>query len=241
MALVRMNEKTYSEHWESESNQLERQGIYKWLNGITPVQNVIEIGSGIGLATQHLAANRKVLSIDNNAHLISKANSRLEGSGLDVKILHADIFDLSPENIAAIKDFAPKGIAGWFIGSHPDDVEKRTPHSTPMNEKFKKYRENIEDLIVSTALRLESAEWIHLANRGAASEAASDDFIFGETKKDYDTHVFSEYGFEVVDVKTFRWNRDGSSFMYVNAPNPNFQANSAIPCITSILARRIGT
>jgi len=53
MMLVRMDEKTYSEHWESESNQLARQGIYKWLSEITPAQDVIEIGCGTGLATQY--------------------------------------------------------------------------------------------------------------------------------------------------------------------------------------------
>jgi len=116
-----------------------------------------------------MAANRKVLSIDNNAHLIAKAKSRLEGAGIDVKILHADSFDLSPEDIAAIKDFAPKGIVGWFIGSHPDDVDKRTPPSTSMDKKSKQYRENIADLIVSTALCLKSVEWISAAARTGSS------------------------------------------------------------------------
>lgn len=241
MTLVRMNEKSYSEHWEAESSQLEHQGIYKRLSEIAPVQDVLEVGCGAGLATQHLATNRRVLSIDNNMHLIGSAKNLLEGAGIDANIIHADFFDLSPQDVAVIKDFSPKGIIGWFIGSHPDDMDKRTPSSTPMNEKSKKYRENIEDLIVSEKLCPHSVEWIHLASRGGVVEGSSADFIFEETKKDYDTYVFSRHGFEVVDVQVFEWNREGSSFMYINAPNPNLMPGRSSYCITSILAKRIGT
>lgn len=84
-------------------------------------------------------------------------------------------------------------------------------------------------------------EWIHLANRGGIIESASASFIFEETKQDYDTYVFSQHGFEVVDVQVLNWDRNGSNFMYVNAPNLNLMAGQAVQSVISILAKRIGS
>lgn len=42
---VRMDPKTYAEHWEKESTLFESKGIYKRLSEITPNGDVLEIGS----------------------------------------------------------------------------------------------------------------------------------------------------------------------------------------------------
>lgn len=237
MTLMRMNQKTYAEHWEKESSQFESKGIYKRLSAITPKQDTLEIGCGIGVTTQHLALTRKVLSIDNNEHIIKKALTALEGKNLDVSIINADIFELSPQSISTIEQFAPKGIVAWFIGSHPDDVDKRTPLTTTPLEKPKKYRENIEDLLLSVSPS--SVEWIHLANRCAVNEGATESEIVKSTKDDYDTYLFSSGEFKVVDVQIIDWNTAGSNFMYVQAPNPNADPGRPVPKVISILARRV--
>jgi len=136
---VRMDPKTYSEHWEKESMLFESKGIYKLLSEITPKENVLEIGSGIGQATLLLASSRKVLALDNNVHLVEKARSRLAAAKVDAEIVVADVLSPSPRCVAAIKEFAPKVIVGWFLGSNADDHDKYVPADVPSNERPKKY------------------------------------------------------------------------------------------------------
>lgn len=236
MTLVRMNQESYAAHWEMESVQFERKGIYKRLSEITPNQETLEIGCGIGVTTQHLASTRKVLSIDNNEYIIKRASSFISGKNLNATIVHADIFEPPQQVIDTIEKFAPKVVVGWFIGSHPDDVDNRTPVTIPVMEKPKKYRESIEDLLLS--ISTSSVEWIHLANRCTVIATATESELINATKDNYDTYLFSTGGFQVVDVQIIDWDTAGSEFMYVQAPNPNAEPGRSVPKVISILARR---
>ena len=239
MQLVRMNKKTYSEFWGKESKQLADQGIYAALSKEIPDENVLEIGCGSGLSTSYLASTRSVLAIDNNEHLVSLANASLVAKGVAARIIHADLFALSEKEKNEIQAFTPKGIVSWFIGSHPDDVDRRTSLSLAITERPKKYRENIEDLLLTEMLCQPTVEWIHLANRVGVIESVSEHDIIEATKDDYNTHLFSSNGFEITSVKVIDWERNGSNFMYVNAHNPNLMPGSAVPRVVSILAKRI--
>lgn len=239
MQLARMDKKTYSEFWGEESKQLDDQGIYAALSKETPDENVLEIGCGSGLSTSYLASTRSVLSIDNNEHLVSLANTSLVKKGVATKIIYADLFTLSEKEVNEIQAFAPKGIVCWFIGSHPDDVDKRTSTPLAISERPKKYRENIEDLLLTGKLCLPTIEWIHLANRVGVIESVSEHDIIEATKDDYNTHLFSSNGFEITNVKVIDWKREGSNFMYVTAHNPNLMPGSPVHRVISILAKRI--
>lgn len=81
-----------------------------------------------------LAKSRHVLAIDNNDHLINLARRRLETHGVAANIIKSDLFEPSDEVIEAITAFQPKVIVGWFIGSHPDDNDKRTPANLRIDE-----------------------------------------------------------------------------------------------------------
>ena len=212
--------------------------MYQKLCDLAPVENVLEIGCGAGIATLRLAESRKILSIDNNAHLIEIAKARLHNTGVTAEIIYANLFDLSRQDIGVIKEFSPKGIVCWFIGSDPYTVVEYTPDSQG-NEKPKKYRETIEDLIISENICQATVEWIHLANRAGVISTATDQQVIDATKDDYNTYVFSKIGFEVTEVKVFKWNRDGSDFMYANAVNPNLMAGEPVSSVVSIFARRV--
>ena len=240
MALQRMNQKTYSEHWEKESTLFENKGIYKRLSEIAPNQDILEVGCGIGLTTQHLASTRRVLSIDNNIYLVKKAKQQLASDNLDADIIHTDIFELSDEFINAIKEFSPKGIACWFIGSHPDDIDNRTSRSMPLLERPKLYRERIEDLLLSKDICPPSVEWIHLANRVGVMATATESEIIEATDDDYSTNLFSSGEFKVVDVQIIDWDTSGSEFMYVQTHSRNLVPGQPIFKVMSILARRVG-
>lgn len=236
--LVRIDPKTYADNWEIESTLFESKGIYKRLNQITPNGNVLEIGSGIGLATLALASTHSVLAIDNNVHLVDKARQRLAAANSKAEIMVADIFEPAAECVDAIKDFSPKVITGWFLGSHADDQEKHVGTAVPLEQWAKKYRENIEDAMLTTNICPPSVEWVHLAARTGMITGASAEFVAQETKKDYDKYVFLQNGFEVIDVQVLDWDTSDSSFQYGAAPNPNILPGKSIPKILSILAKR---
>lgn len=237
MVLQRMDKKEYSQHWAIESAHIESQGIYKILSEIAPSENTLEIGCGNGLATRHLALNRKVISFDNNKHLIKQINKNLKTLNAKPTIIQANLFDLNNEHVELVKQFSPKVIVGWFIGSDADDIDKYSDSNLPIMEKPKKYRENIEDLIVSNKLCLQTVEWIHLVNRSGVLQDV-DEEVVEAAMDDYNTHVFSQNGFEVIEVKIIDWDRNGSDFLYAKANNPNLGQGRVVPKVISILARR---
>jgi hypothetical protein len=235
---IRLDPKTYAEQWEKESTLFGSKDVYKRLSEITPNGNVLEIGSGIGLATLELAASRKILALDNNVHLAEKARSRLEAIGAKAEVVVANIFEPSAQCIKTIKEFAPKIIVGWFFGSNADDQEKYVASDVPPDERPKKYREKVEDAMFTKGICPPSVEWIHLAIRAGMIDGVPEDFANQETKTDYDTHVFLPNGFEVVDVQMLDWDTSGSGFEYGAASNPNLLQGQSIARIVSVLAKR---
>jgi SAM-dependent methyltransferase len=232
--------KTYSEHWDAESEQYARTGIYQRLSEITPTGNVLEIGSGIGHATLLLSSRRKVLALDNNEYLAEKARARLAAAGVDAEIRVEDIFSLSPECVEAIKQFAPKVTVAWFIGSHGDDQRKRVGADVPLIQWPQKYRENVEDAIFSSDLCPPSIEWVHLVTRAQMPTKTS--IPLADAKQDqmdnYDKYVFQPNGFKSVDIQILDWNRAGSEFDYVFTGRPDEHAGDTVPKIISLLAQR---
>lgn len=235
---IRMDPKTYAEHWGKESSVFESNGVYKRLSEITPQENVLEIGAGIGLGTLVLAASRKVLALDNNVHLVDLVRTRLAAAGANAEILFSDVFEPPTESVDAIKAFAPKVIGGWFLGSNADDQDKYVTSETPQEERAKKYRENVEDAMLKASICPPSVEWVHFALRGGVIAGVTEAFANQETKADYDKYVFLPNGFEVVDVQMLDWDAAGSSFSYGAAPNPNLLLGQSIPKVVSVLARR---
>lgn len=238
MELKRTYSKIYAEYWNLESTAFETAGIYERLARITPEQEVLEVGCGVGWGTCHLAQTRPVLSMDNNAHLIALAQAQLASAGLSAELMHADIFALSGQSSSRIAEFRPKGIVAWFIGSHPGDVDRRTPAFLGPTEKPKRYRENLEDRLVSSDVCCATVEWIHLVNRSFISASATRADAMEATIGDYDENLLSGTGFKVADVQIFEWNSRETGFIYSQAHNPNLMAGSLQPVIVSILARR---
>lgn len=239
MNQVLSNPEFYSGQWKKESEHLESNGIYKLLSEITPKGNILEFGCGIGKGTCYLSNSNKVLSLDNNQHLINIAQGHLNDNKSAAVLHHCDFFKLTDADKRLISDFKPEVIVGWFIGSHGEDIFEHTPEEPDGIAKSKLYREKIEDIIISPDVCIDSVKYIHLVSRGGRVAGFSDEVCFKETKRDYDTHVFSNVGFEVYDVKNFPWPREGSEFQYGQAHNPILAEGDIIPTITSLIARRV--
>lgn len=235
---VRMDPKKYAEHWKNESELFESQGIYKRLSAITPDGNVLEIGSGVGFATIALAATRAVLALEGNLDLANEARSRVQSSGANAEIVVTDFLAPSTEAVERVKGFAPEVIVGWFIGSNADDQEKYVAADVPFDERAKTYREHVEDALVALPLCQPSVQWVHLVGRGGRVLGIPEEEAKQAHEEDYNQYVFHPNGFEVVDVQFLDWERQGSSFQYRNAPNPNLAPGQTIPLIQSLLAKR---
>ncbi|MDA8453062.1 class I SAM-dependent methyltransferase [Acidovorax sp. NCPPB 3859] len=236
--LKRMTPKDYSDFWERESTQFANGDTYDQLCNIAPAEETLEVGCGSGWSTVSLAKSRHVLAIDNNDHLINLARRRLETHGVAANIIKSDLFEPSDEVIEAITAFQPKVIVGWFIGSHPDDNDKRTPANLRIDEKPKVYRENVEDRLVRLPLCPASVEWVHTVNRGAVPPGVSEGQIKDGVAEEYNKYMLSNSGFSVTAVHVLTWNQ-GTAFPYVQTPNPNLPPGKPKPAIISILARRI--
>ena len=239
MNRVLTNPEQYSQLWKKESEFLEAHGIYERLSKVTPSGNVLEFGCGIGKGTRHLSVGRSVLSLDSNSYLIKEANKYLDSVGVSRVIHRCNFFELTADDKEVIKQFGPQVIVGWFIGSHGEEIFKRTQEEPNEITKSKLYREKIEDVLVSPDVCLPSVEYVHLVNRGGRVIGFTDEECFKATKDDYDTYVFKNIGFEVSEVMIFDWPRDGSEFQYGQAHNPNLAEGETIPTITSIIAKRV--
>ncbi|MEZ8154497.1 class I SAM-dependent methyltransferase [Vibrio splendidus] len=238
MALQRMTKRQYADHWAKETKTLDQQGIYQRLAEITPEEITLEIGCGTGVTTRYLAAQRKVLAVDNNKYLIQKSASALKNIGDSAQIIHADIFELSSKSRSEITGFKPKVITGWFIGSHPDDQDKWAGSDLPLHQKSKKYRENIENVITQNFGAIESVEWIHLANRTGIVPGIDEKKIIDEITSEYNESVFLSHGFEVVDVKVINWDTSKSDFLYIKSNCSNLVDEKQLPKFISILAKK---
>lgn len=233
-------QKNYALSWTQESALLDEHNIYERLAKSLPTGNILEFGCGSGRGTaQMFKADHAVLSLESNLALIEEASDFLNGLGLKANIINSDFFALSQAHLDTINQFKPTILTGWFIGSSPDVIVSRTPEQPLLLEKGKLYREKIEDILVSSDVCLPSVECIQLVNRSYMATSTNNKDIFKNQKDDYDTHVFSRVGFEVVSVDVMDWPRDESEFVYSAAYNPNFMGGEAKPVIISITAKRI--
>lgn len=234
-----MTPEDYSEFWELESSQFASDNIYNLLRRIAPAEATLEVGCGAGWSTLSLAADRPVLSIDNNVHLIELARSRLKTHGVTAEIIQSDLFEPSDELLKAIDVFEPKVVIGWFLGSHLDDYDKRTPANLRLEEKPKIYRENVEDRLVALPLCPASVEWVHTVQRGGIPLGYSEDQVKDGMRKEYDDYMLKNSEFSVIDVQLLNWNKGATQFPYTQTPNPSLPPGEPKHAIISILARRI--
>lgn len=237
--LQRMTQKDYSDFWERESSQFQSDKIYDRLSQIVPAEATLEVGCGAGWSTLSLATSRPVLAVDSNPHLIGLARARLQSHGVSAEIIQSDLFEPSTDLLTAIKDFQPKVIVGWFIGSHPDDNDKRTPANLRIEQKPKVYRENVEDRLVIAPLCPPSVEWVHTVQRGAVPPGVTEVQIKDGMAEEYENYMFKNSGFTVTDVQVLDWNQGATPFPYILNPNPNLPSGNTKPVIISILARRM--
>lgn len=157
-------------YWETEGQAYVRRGDYDWMAGLVPGQRVLEIGCGVGFATQALAKRGlTVLSIDSLAECLEATRHRVEGG--DVTLMQADLTTLSDDQQATIEAFAPDAVVCWLMGA-PAETTGAVPSDA--GRAVIAYREKIHRMVAELAASLPTVQALHYVDRTAIPWQAKD-------------------------------------------------------------------
>jgi len=157
-------------YWAVEGEAYVRRGDYEWMASLVPGQRVLEIGCGVGFATQALLARGlDVLAIDSLAECIEATRQRADSARL--QLLQAELAALSDAQRQQIETFAPDTVVCWLMGA-PADVTGAT--ASDGGRAVIAYRERIHRLVAELAARLPSVQALHLLDRTAIPWQAKD-------------------------------------------------------------------
>jgi SAM-dependent methyltransferase len=157
-------------YWENEGLAYVRRGDYDWMAALVPGQRVLEIGCGVGFATQALARRGlQVLSIDSLAECLDLARQRVESG--DVTLMQADLTALSNEQRSSIEAFAPDTVICWLMGA-PAETTGAMPSDA--GRAVIAYREKLHRLVAELAASLPTVQALHFIDRTAIPWQAKD-------------------------------------------------------------------
>ena len=157
-------------YWENEGQVYVRHGDYEWMASLVPGQRVLEIGCGVGFATEALAKRGLVvLSIDSLADCLERTRQRVEGG--DVAFLQADLTALTDQQRATIEAFAPDAVVCWLMGA---PAETTGAAAADGGRAVIAYREKLHRLVAELAASLPGVRALHFIDRTAIPWQAKD-------------------------------------------------------------------
>jgi len=157
-------------YWEAEGLTYVRRGDYEWMASLVPGKRVLEIGCGVGFATQALARRGlAVLSIDSLEPCLEATRLRVAAS--DVTLMLAEISTLTDQQRTAIEAFAPDTVVCWLMGA-PAETTGAVP--TDAGKAVIAYREKIHRVVAELAAGLPSVQFLHLVDRTVIPWQAKD-------------------------------------------------------------------
>ena len=157
-------------YWEIEGLGYVKRGDYEWMASLVPGKRILEIGCGVGFATQALAARGlTVLAVDALAECLAATQARVDG--MDVTLLQADLMVLTDEQRAQIEAFAPDTVVCWLMGA-PAETTGASP--TDAGQAVAAYREKIHRLVAELAAGLPSVKALHYVDRTVIPWQAKD-------------------------------------------------------------------
>ena len=157
-------------YWEVEGQAYVRRGDYEWMASLVPGQRVLEIGCGVGFATQALAARGlSVLALDTLDECLAASRARVEGR--DVTFLQAEITALTDEQRAKLENFAPDTVVCWLMGAPAETTGARAADG---GQAVAAYREKIHRTVAELAANLPTVQALHFVDRTAIPWQAKD-------------------------------------------------------------------
>lgn len=220
-------------YWEAEGANYVRNGDYDWMAELVPGRRVLEIGCGVGYATQALVKRGlTVLAVDSLTECLSATQARVQAG--DVAYLQAEVCQLNQEQGAAIEAFAPDTVVCWLMGA-PAETTGATP--TDAGQAVAGYREKIHRAVAELAASLPTVQALHYVDRTAIAWQAKDlgrdtlaRYHLGKTLLDLPftaerRHaLYRRLGDNVVDIERIR------------KSHPSMK--SVVPTLASLLAER---
>ena len=158
-------------YWESEGESYVRRGDYDWMASLISGQRVLEVGCGVGYATQALLRRGlEVLAIDALPECLAMTQQRI-GDRPDLHLLQAELPALAPGIRQAIDAFAPQTIVCWLMGA-PASTTGASNGDGGM--AVATYREKIHRAVAELAAETTSVQALHLVDRTAIPWQAKD-------------------------------------------------------------------
>jgi SAM-dependent methyltransferase len=157
-------------YWEVEGQGYVRRGDYEWMASLVPGQRVLEIGCGVGFATEALLARGlTVLAVDTLPECLAATQARVQGK--ELQLLHAEVTALTAGQRQQIEAFAPDTVVCWLMGA-PAETTGATP--TDAGQAVATYREKIHRAVAELAVSLPSVRALHYVDRTAIAWQAKD-------------------------------------------------------------------
>lgn len=220
-------------YWEVEGQNYVRRGDYEWMASLVPGRRVLEIGSGVGFATQALAARGlSVLALDALAECLEATRQRVEGQA--VTLLQAELAALSAEQRARIEAFAPDTVVCWLMGA-PAETTGAT--ASDGGQAVVAYREKIHRLVAELAASLPTVHALHFVDRTAIPWQAKD--IGRDTLVSYHTgKTLRDLRFTADRRNALYRKLDDNSAELAKLRNSHPAMKSVVPTLASLLAER---
>jgi SAM-dependent methyltransferase len=220
-------------YWETEGQRYVRHGDYEWMASLVPGQRVLEIGCGLGFATEALAARGlSVLAVDSLADCLEATRQRVAGK--DVSLLQAELTALTAEQRAALEAFAPDTVVCWLMGAPAETTGARPGDA---GQAVSAYREKIHRLVAELAACLPTVKALHFIDRTAIPWQAKD---IGR-----DTLVRYHLGKTVLDLPFAAERRnalyrklDDNTAELAKMRNSHPAMKSVVPTLASLLVER---
>lgn len=227
-------------YWEEEGQAYVKRGDYAWMAERIPVGRVLEIGCGLGFATQALLARGcQVLALDSLEECLEECRQRLAGDAGSVTFLQADVAALQTVQVAAIQQFAPVSVVCWLMGA---PAETTGASSSTGGQAVAAYRERVHRAVAQLAASLPSVQYLHLVDRTAipwqAKDIGRDTLVryhldktlaglpFGTSREHA---LYRKLGDKVVNIEQLR-----TQLQYQSHP----ALKHVVPTLASLLARR---
>ncbi|HXE38320.1 MAG TPA: class I SAM-dependent methyltransferase [Azonexus sp.] len=220
-------------YWEVEGQNYVRRGDYEWMASLVPGRRVLEIGSGVGFATQALAARGlSVLALDALAECLEATRQRVEGQA--VTLLQAELTALSAEQRARIEAFAPDAVVCWLMGA-PAETTGAT--ASDGGQAVVAYREKIHRLVAELAASLPTVRALHFVDRTAIPWQAKD--IGRDTLVSYHTgKTLRDLPFAADRRNALYRKLDDNTAELAKLRNSHPAMKSVVPTLASLLAER---
>ncbi len=216
-------------YWEDEGLTYARHGDYDWMAALVPGARVLEIGCGVGFATQALVARGlAVLAIDTLPECLELTRQRV---GDAASLLQADVEALDAGQRAAIEAFAPDCVVCWLMGA-PAEVTGAS--ASDGGQAVAAYRERLHRVVAVLAASLPTVRAMHIVDRTAIPWQAKD--IGRDTLVRYHLErTFNGLPF-AADRSKALYRKLGGNVTQLAKPHPALK--SVVPTLASLLALR---